>query len=436
MTNHQEYPTRPLGCWDKLKELRRKLFRQSWEMKANGGLIVAAQQPSYPIIAGLGAFGRRLYGPYFSKAMRDPKLLIQYHEAADRAGFPGGEMCSSMHHYLGEMVLGLTTKNPRNGDYSGVDFVFETNFCHSAAKTAQWASEFLDVPHFILDLPQEGGEKAITYVAAQMAEAIDWMHKTTGKKCQDERLIGAVENWWESGVLWARICKANQAIPAPLYYNMLHALMVPFMLGGHELEVLEFYKELLAEVEDRVREGISALGIERCRLTHEGEPMYYAEDFIPEILQRYGAVLVGGFTSFCGGHWQMDKDGKWDAARSLKEMNVSLVHKEDALNFLARCYIEHTPIYRCQRIYEKIGEYLHRAQDWHCRGVVMHLDIGCRSQAMGNLEAKQVLRKAGIPVLTYEASNGDPRNFSPHQVADQVESFLHMLGLRPVEEFG
>ena len=427
------HPTRPLETWGKMKELRRRLNRVAWEAKEMGGVVVASQTPPHPILAGLGVWGRRLYGPYFSKAMEAPEVLTQYHEAADARGFPRGEMCPSMHHYVGEMLLGLTTVNPRSGARSPVDLVLEVEFCHSVAKTAQLAGELLGVPHFVLDIPQEGGAAAVKYVAARMHDAVDFLVRATGKEYRDDWLVEAVRNWWEQGVLFARICYANQAVPAPLSFRMLHALVVPSIVGGHTREVVDYFAEVLAEVEARVKEGVSASGVETARLVHEGEPIYYAESFVPGLVSRYGAVLVGGFTAFCQGIWLITPDGHWSPAPHFRDMGVTLKDRDSALDFLARCYVEHSPIYRCLRLGEKTGEYLHRAQDWRCQGSLLHLDIGCRNQAAGVLEAKQALEEGGIPTVTYEASNGDPRDFSPQQVADRLESFLERLGLRALE---
>jgi benzoyl-CoA reductase/2-hydroxyglutaryl-CoA dehydratase subunit BcrC/BadD/HgdB len=47
----------------------------------------------------------------------------------------------------------------------------------------------------------------------------------------------------------------------------------------------------------------------------------------------------------------------------------------------------------------------------------------------GVLEAEAMLKKEGIPVVTYEASNGDPRDFTPEQVEERLEAFLERIGL-------
>jgi benzoyl-CoA reductase/2-hydroxyglutaryl-CoA dehydratase subunit BcrC/BadD/HgdB len=104
------------------------------------------------------------------------------------------------------------------------------------------------------------------------------------------------------------------------------------------------------------------------------------------------------------------------------------------MEFLARCYVNNRPLYHCAKLGEKSGEYLHRAVDWKCQGSILHLDVGCRNQAAGMLEAAQVLEAHDIATVAYESSNGDARYFSPHQVTDRLEPFLERLGLRPLED--
>ena len=432
MTTITRYPTRSLAIWPKLKELRRQLNQEAWAVQDAGGVVAASQTCCHALLAGLGPFARRLYGPYFSKAMRTPDILVEYHQVADGRGYPRGEMCSSMHHHVGELLLGLTTINPWNGAPSPVDLVFEMEFCSSVAKTAQLAGEVLGVPHFVLDVPQGGGESAVQYVATRMQDAVDFLVRVTGKEYQDEWLIEAVENWWERGALIARICRANQAVPATVDHHLVQQLVVPSIVAGHRREVVEFYEELLAEVEERVRDGISVRGVETARLSHEGEPMYYAEDFVADLVGRYGAVIVGGFVGFTQGLWEITPDGRWTPVPSFRDLGVTLRNRDDALHFLARGYALNAPIFHCVRLDEKSGEYLNRARDWRCDGSIIHLDIGCRYQAAGMLEAKLVLEQAGIPAVTYQASCGDSRDFSPQQVGDALESFMERLGLRPI----
>ena len=40
MTTQTAYETRPLECWAKMKELKRKYFRHKWQCKERGGTVM------------------------------------------------------------------------------------------------------------------------------------------------------------------------------------------------------------------------------------------------------------------------------------------------------------------------------------------------------------------------------------------------------------
>jgi len=423
------YPTRPLDCWGKLREIRRKYAVHSWDVKERGGFAVAAQLPLMPVVAGIGEFARRIYGPYFSKAMREPEVLRQFHEAADAGGYPRGEMCSSMHHQIGQMLLGLTQIDPMTGVSRPVDFILETNFCHSVSKTAQIGGEVMGVPFFVIDVPHTGGEAAQRYVYGQLMDAIGWLEEITGRTFDDGKFVEAMTHWWQRGALYAGIGETLKAIPAPIDYWQVRALRVPAQVAGHTAEVAEFYQMALDEVRERVKEGISAFGVEACRLSHEGEEMFYADKLLADTVMRYGAVFVTGDVGFNTGLWYIEEDGSWRAAPTLQEMGLTLRTREDAVNLLARSFVDYGPIFHCLRVGEKPTEVVKKSQDWHSQGAVLHMDIGCRGMATGVLEAKIALEEAGFPTVSYESSNSDPRDFTPGQVTDRLESFLERLGL-------
>ncbi len=426
------FPTQPLEAFAKMKELRRAAYRRNWETKEEGRMVVLSQAANRTILAGIGPSNRRLYGPYFAKAMKDNDLLIKYHEAAEAAGFPsGGEMCSSMHHYLGEMLLGLAETDPFTGEHSPVDLIFETRFCPAPAKTAQFASELLGVPSFVLDVQHKSGEAALVYTINCMHEAVEFLEKTTGREYNDEWLIEATRLSWETSALMSRIVYANQAVPAPLTYDQVLQLSVATSHAGSTLETIEFYEEALAEVEERVKLGISAIGVETARLCSEGEPLFYDFNFLQDTLSTYGAVIVTGLIS--GGLSFVNPEGRRGPPPRFADLGITLNNRDDAFDLLAREYQDYQPVRKQLCMDEKDALVLERVIDWKCDGVMLHMDMGCRNQLMSILETKKVVTDFGVPVLTYNASNGDCRSFDRREVTDAIETFMETLGLRTLD---
>lgn len=119
-----------------------------------------------------------------------------------------------------------------------------------------------DTGQFYAD-PSEDG---IRYVVDQLHDNIERLEKVTGRTFQDELFFEAAENQFESVSLWPKICMLNQTIPAPLDEKSMFTLYVLCILNGTSREHVEFYRELLDEVQDRVDRGVAALATERREL--------------------------------------------------------------------------------------------------------------------------------------------------------------------------
>ena len=106
----------------------------------------------------------------------------------------------------------------------------------------------------------------------QLHDAIERLEKITGRTFQDELFFEAADNQFESSTLWPKVCMLNQAIPAPIDEKSMFSLYVLAVLNKSSREHVEFYRELLDEVKDRVDRGIAALATERKRIMSDCPP--------------------------------------------------------------------------------------------------------------------------------------------------------------------
>ena len=263
-----------------------------------------------------------------------------------------------------------------------------------------------------------------------MHEAIDWMEKTTGRKWDDAKMLEAISNEWQSMVLWAKICNLQKTIPAPLDLRQLWSLRLPAVTLRHRKECVDYLRDLLSEVEDRVANGISARGFEKKRLMIEGIPPLFYTPVLMRMPEAYGAIFVGGemcFDSF--GAWKISEDGTRQPAKTLQESGLRLKTREDGVRAIAELYLGNSPLipYIDYEVREK--DILRRAIDWHCDGVILHEDKGCTVNYYGTRQYGKVLREAEIPTMTFEGSNTDPRDLNVRQLDETMESFMNTLGL-------
>jgi len=434
MRNFERYETKPLECWQKMKELRRDHVRHLWKSREKDEpLIIGTAEIFQSLPAGLGDYAGFGLGPNFGGIIRDRDLTIKCLEALEVRGF-GRDICGICRVNLGSMFLGIQTRS-RSGEAVKPDFCYQLHACEPLGKTTQLMSEEYNIPYFIVEMPFVGREGCTKYLISQMQDAIEFMEKVTDREYDDERLIEAVYNEWRSMVLWARVCELNKAIPAPIDLRHLASLIMPLWTGKHRRDTAEFYQMLFDEVQDRVQNKISARGLERCRLMHFGQWPWY----LPSLLrfpERYGAVFIGADVSFgTYGAFVAQEDGSWKTAKTLEEQGIELKTREDALRSLVELYMFDSPMIRSFFLFSsKSREHLKMLEDWHADAAVFNLAYDCKGVTAAQMETRLAFQKKGVPSLLYEVSSADPRDFTESQIINRFESFLETLGLGKLEE--
>ena len=437
MSTEQEarYPTEPIKVWQKMKELRRKHFRNTWEATDRGDPIITgiAGGPLHAFLAGFGDFANPSYGPYYTGSMRDLELNVKYSEAAEFKGYPR-EICSSIRNHLGQLSLGLSTRSPEGKIFKPTCILQEAE-CPSMSKMAQIFAEELGVPHYIIDESYDDINENRNFLIEQLQECIEHFEKAIGKEYDDEAFLEALKIECRIGRIMAQVFELMKVKPAPVDLRQIQSLRLPTTTGSHKREVLEYCEELLDEIKDRVERGISARGIEEARFAFEGLPTFFYSG-IYRLPERYGAIFVIGdlpLRSFS--LWDIHDDGSTTLAPTLEEMLKKIGIKElrtreDGLNLLAdnltrRMWPACDPFGKSKMLIKRI-------QAWHCDGAIIHIDRGCYGGQCGTLEAKWDLDKAGIRNLTFEGSQADCRLFNERESIDAFDTFFESMGLKRI----
>lgn len=437
MAVRQMYPTKPIECWPKMKELRRLHHRRNQRIAENGGVVVVGVvQHFIALLAGLGEYASWQYEPRFTACMRDPELAIRNFDALEGAGFTPN-ICSALRIHMGSLINGNLLKALKG---KKPDFVYQYAFCPFVVKTGLYAGEQLDVPVLTLDSIgryRPGAVDAENYMA-QMTALIERMEQVTGREYDDERLIEATRNEWECCRLWAEICYATQAIPAPLDMRMCQSLRVPIIVDRDKPEVVAFYRELRDEVKDRVAQGISARGREDARLTYEGFTSFHSPATLrwPE---QYGAVFVASAQVFRSmSAWNVFDDGTWQPAQPPWERGLAMRTREDALRALLDLYLGDSLSRRSfvsvLNIRTRPQQVLRRVLDWHAAGVVMAMERACPIDSLADAEIRRTLHENNIPCVDFEPGLADVRQFNQTLAYNQITGFLEGLGLQRIAE--
>lgn len=438
------YPTEPLKCWKKAKELRVKYYRDYATAHEKGGLRWAGSAVAYDAVpAGLGDDVYPITGePYGASVAVDASYARRCHEAVEEKGY-ARDLCSYMRNYWGSILI---NQYAFGGPFQKPDFLWTIHLCCSHGKWYQEVSKLEGgLPYYAIDISSgpfyewdenisqyqfRPKEHRIQYQVDQIQEGIEWLEKITGRRIDDEKLIEAVYNTCESTSLWAQICTLNKAIPAPMDEKSMYSFYVFTALEKSKKEFVQFYRELKDEIEDRVARGIAAIPNERARIMTDIQPPWpFLKIF--RYLEKFGCVSIGSLYSFgLMAIWQIEKDGTLNGRVTPRSQGIEIKDREQALKILVDWSMSQfmATIFFSHQL--KSDLMIKIAKQWQCDGAILHYNRGCEGLSLGVAENKLALSEAGIPVTSYEGNMGDDREFDLSGTHDRIDSFMETIGLK------
>lgn len=431
----QLYPTEPLKCWGKAKEIRNNYYINYRDAHEKGGLRWAGGAWAFDAVpAGLGDDLYSLTSePYGATLAFNKELAVQCLEASEKKGY-ARDLCSYMRLYIGSVIL---DKYAYGGPYPKPDFIWQDHICCTHSKWYQVVRDIEgEIPMYSVDVAAgpycDVNESKIDYVAGQILDGIEWLEKTTKRKFDDEKFIQAVHNECRSTSLWAAICTENKAVPAPLDEKTMYSLYVLAALNKASKEVADFYEECLAEVKDRVARGIAAAGNERVRLMSDSQPPWAFLDLFRYLENNYDAISIGSLYTFgLEGIFETKEDGSWGPRKTPQELGIKLKDREQAVRIMVDWNLS-KPLW--QHFYHpkyKSEMMLRIAREWKVDGVILHYNRGCEGTSISIGENRLALLNAGFPVLPFEGNMGDEREFDQQLTYSRFDAFMeNFIGKR------
>jgi benzoyl-CoA reductase/2-hydroxyglutaryl-CoA dehydratase subunit BcrC/BadD/HgdB len=435
----QQYEKKPIESWARMKELRRWRFKNNWEAQKKGNLAILSEAMGLKALwAGFGSpyYAVMSVSPYWTGAKRNPDEIRRLLEFTDSKGY-GPQVCGALRLHLAHLLEGKTTVSP-TGENVTPDFAWQLNFCPQVSRLVHEAANKIGIPYIWIE-PLQGGnvEKSREYIVEQLYGVIDQVKKVTKREYDPELLIEATKNELTTYKLFATICMLNQSIPAPLCARDLISLTLIKTVMAHTKESVEFYKGLLAEVEDRVKNKITSTGYETARLYMDAFPWPFPKAL--KYPETYGATVVAGDHPFLDAQIEELDDGKLVVRRGFDEQINSIKDMDSALKALAWMWEGGLKVNRHSlhnwHIDETAGLPIKMAEQWHCDGMVLAAMKDCFQQMCFGTETKLLADKKGIPNMLFYSILTDIRQFDPDVLQKQFDDFLSKdLGLTKFED--
>lgn len=331
--------------------------------------------------------------------------------AANAIGY-SPEICSYLTADIGAFLKGVT---PLSRAYPGIGsvprpdvLVFNTNQCRDVQDWFAWYSRELSVPSIGIASPKNITEVAdahIDDVARQIEALIPALEAIAGKTLSRERLRETVELSRECTELWRQVLETATASPAPLTFFDGTIHMGPAVVLRGTPVAVDYYKVLLAELRERVRDVVGAVDGEGVRMYWEGMPVWGRLRQHSEMFAALHANVLA--STYCSSWIFPAFDGK------------------DPIRSMAKAYLE-LFIVRSDAYKE---EYLRKMlEKFRIDGIVYHdaRTCPCNTNSRYGMPAR-LTRATGVPSLVISGDQNDLRCLSDEQTRTNVEAFIEQI---------
>ncbi|MBU0969318.1 MAG: 2-hydroxyacyl-CoA dehydratase [Proteobacteria bacterium] len=284
------------------------------------------------------------------------------------------------------------------------------NICGTVLKWYEVQARHFKVPLFILDTPvchTEYSPEIATYVRRQIDDYIVFLETATARKLDPDRMAQVGHLALRGQKLWQKVLTATTHKPSPMSaFDAFFFLALIVTLRGTQIAV-DFYEELILEMEERVEAGISSVPHEQYRLLWDNLPVWYQLKWLSKKFSDHNACLVA------------------DTYTSAWCSSIKYIDENKFLDSMAEAY---TRIYLNNGVDKMADQVLDMIRLYDVDGFVMHSNRSCKPYSFGQMDIMNIVReKTGIPVLMLEADMVDPRSFSLSQADTRIDAFMEII---------
>lgn len=360
----------------------------------------------------LRSLGFYVYFPENHSAMlgsaRMATELIPY---ANAIGY-SPEICSYLTADIGAYLKKVTPLSKAYPEITSIPkpdvLVFNTNQCREVQDWFRWFAQEFKVPLLGISTPRTIGEvndTLISFVAQQMEKLIEPLEKISLMKFEIENLKKVVSLSRECSELWKLVLNTAANVPSPLTFFDGTIHMGPAVVLRGTQHAVDYYKILLSELEERVKNEEGAVDGERYRIYWEGMPIWGRLRHYSELFARLKVCVVA--STYCN---------SWI---------FTSFNEKKPFKSMAKAYTELFIV----RSDEYKEEYLMKMIDFFkVDGILFHDAKTCPHNTNSRYGMPQrVETNTGVPNLIINGDLNDERCLSDEQSKTSIEAFIEQL---------
>lgn len=278
-----------------------------------------------------------------------------------------------------------------------------SHLCDAGAKVNSAASRVFSAPYFLIDIPQERGEEAVSYVAGQLKEMAHGLSDITGRKLDKQKLARAIERSNQARKYALRVNELRQAVPSPMRGSEALAYLYMVGLGFGSKEAVDIYRSMVKELEKRVEKKFTPIGEEKHRLLWLHVRPYFKNQLFHYLEKEQKAAIA--FEEINHIYWdELDPEQPFNSVAQRLVLNSA--------NGPIDCYTDIL---------------MDLAQKYKVDGVLHYAHWGCRWN-YGRLRViKDAFQKKGIPFVSIDCDSASSQNYFEGQLNSRIDTFLDML---------
>lgn len=360
----------------------------------------------------LRAMGFLVYFPENHGAMLGAsRMATETIPAANAVGY-SPEICSYLTSDIGAFLQGRT---PLTDTYEGIEsipkpdvLVYSTNQCREVQDWFAWYGRYWSRPVIGIESYRSVGEITDVHVAGiagQMEALVPTLEAIAGAKLDLDRLRESVRLSRQCSDLWKQVLDTAATRPSPLTFFDSTIHMAPAVLLRGTQQAVDYYAELLAELQSRIADGVAAVEGERFRLYWEGMPIWgRLRDLATLFLTLRTCVVASTYAN------------SWI---------FTALDPDDPIRSLARAYTE-LFIVRSEPIKELYFKEM--VDRFGVDGMVFHDCRTCPNNTNCRHGMPQrLLERFGVPSISIAGDLNDLRCYSDEQARTQIEAFVEQL---------
>jgi len=359
----------------------------------------------------LRSFGFKVYFPENHGAvLGSSRLAAELIPAANAVGY-SPDICSYLTSDVGSYLRKLTPltqafgmEGPPKPDV----LVYNTNQCRDVQDWFSFYQREFGCPIVGIDTMRGVGEITKAHLEGLMAQykgLIPSLEQISGVKFDHDRLKEIMASSYECTRNWKKVLRLAEAIPSPITFFDGTIHMGPAVVLRGDDRAIEYYKLLIAELEQRIAEGVGAVEDEQQRFYWEGMPVWGKLREHAEFFAAEKTCVVA--STYCNS-WVFEP-----------------LAAEDPFEGMARAYTE-LFIVRSESYKE---EYLRRmVEDYSITGIIYHDAKTCPNNSNNRYGLPlRVTRKLGVPHVVINGDLNDLRLYSEEQARTQFEALVEQL---------